>query len=194
MARVYGIKKRLEQNNVDPKLAKEIIGSGDLVDIIMRMEKALDFETMYQILDTCACGGGRDFIKLCERMGKELSGKSLRNKVNYINNDSADIKLALNDDGTLTETMSFRNGDKYKCVCGAMVNKGFRVCDLVPENGEKERRVMPLAYCFCCAGSCRRDLQLQLGVDLKTREIISSPINSSGTQPCEFIFEINPKD
>lgn len=192
MARVYGIQKRLECNNFDEKAIKEIIGSGDLVDIVIRMEKTLDPEMTRQILDTCACGGGRDFIKKCEKTGKELSGKPLSEKVSHINNDSdsKDVILKLNDDGTLTETMSFQSNGKYQCVCGAMVSKGFRVCALVPEKGDDGGRVMPLVYCYCCAGSCRRHLQLQLGVQLRTKEIISSPINSGGEKPCAFTFEI----
>jgi hypothetical protein len=55
MARVYGIKKRMEQNNLDERAVNEIIGDGDLVNIIIRMEKLLDPEITYQILDSCAC-------------------------------------------------------------------------------------------------------------------------------------------
>jgi hypothetical protein len=42
VARVYGIKKRLEQNNIDKKLIREIIGNEDLVEVITRMETLLD--------------------------------------------------------------------------------------------------------------------------------------------------------
>ncbi len=34
MARVYGIKKKLSQNNVDEKIIKEIIGNEDLVMLL----------------------------------------------------------------------------------------------------------------------------------------------------------------
>ena len=43
MARVYGIKKRLEQNNIAKKDIKEIIGNGDLVNIIKGHLKNRDF-------------------------------------------------------------------------------------------------------------------------------------------------------
>lgn len=49
MARVYGLTKKLERHLVDEKLAKEIIGNGDLVDITVRMEKLLDPGITYQI-------------------------------------------------------------------------------------------------------------------------------------------------
>jgi hypothetical protein len=41
MARVEGIKKRLENKNIDGKTIREIIGDGDLINITKRMEKYL---------------------------------------------------------------------------------------------------------------------------------------------------------
>jgi hypothetical protein len=41
MAKVYGITKRLEQNNINEEIVKEIIGNGDLVDIILRWKICL---------------------------------------------------------------------------------------------------------------------------------------------------------
>ena len=189
MARVYGIQKRLAQLGIDEKIAKEIIGNGDLVDIIGRMEKSLDPDTVYQILDTCACGGGREYIKQCEKIGKELAGKTLSEKIDFINNDPDLTHITLNDDNTLTITMSFQGNGEYGCACSAAVKNGVRVSDLASDKSAAGR-VMPLSYCVCCAGSCRRHLQLKLGVELKTKEIISSPINSRGEKPCRFILEI----
>ena len=42
MARVEGIKKSLAKNGADEKTTKEIIGSGNLVNVIERIEKTLD--------------------------------------------------------------------------------------------------------------------------------------------------------
>lgn len=49
MARLSGIKTKLAKHNIDEKLAKEIIGNGDLVDVTVRMETLLDLEIVYQI-------------------------------------------------------------------------------------------------------------------------------------------------
>ncbi len=191
MARVYGIQKRLEQNNIDEKLIKEIIGKGNLADIITQMEKLLDPYLLVQILDSCACSGGKEFRKQCEKIGKEVAGKALSEKINHINSISPDSeKITLNDDNTLLVTWSFNNNGKYKCVCSATVKTGVRVSELASENNGADDCVMPLTYCCCCAGSGRRHLQLQLGIELRTKEIVSSPINSRGEKPCEFIFEI----
>ena len=59
-------------------------------------------------------------------------------------------------------------------------------------NGDlvSEGRTMPLTYCLCCAGHCRQHLERLLGIQLKTKEVVSSPINSNGQKPCEFVLEI----
>ncbi|WP_035289182.1 MULTISPECIES: hypothetical protein [Clostridiaceae] len=192
MARVYGIKKRLEQNNIDKKLIKEIIGNGDLVEVITRMETLLDSIIMYESLDSCACLGGKEYLKKCEKIGKELTGKSINEKILYLNSKIfLSESIALNNDGTLTAVLVYKNNDKYSCVCSATVCKGVKVSDLALSKSNSVDRDMPLSYCLCCAGSFRRHLQLMLDVKLKTKEIISSPINSRGEKPCEFVFEFN---
>lgn len=87
MARVYGIKKKLMQNGIDEKIIKEIVGNEDLVDVIVRMEKLLDPNLMHEILDSCACRGGQDFLKKCEKIGKDLTNRSLDEKAEYLNNN-----------------------------------------------------------------------------------------------------------
>lgn len=189
--RVYGIQKRLERNNIYEQLIKEIIGNGNLVNIIKQMEKLLNSDMIYDILDSCACGGGKDFIKRCEKIGKEIADKTLSEKIDYINNISFESeKIILNDDNTLSVIWSFDNDGKYKCVCFAAVKTGVRVSELALEDNNVGDYVMPLSYCYCCAGSGHRHLQLQLGVELKTKEVISTPINSKGEKPCEFMLEI----
>ena len=187
MARVYGIKKRLEKNNFDDEFIKEIIGNGDLIDITLRMEKLLDHDMMRQILESCGCLGGKEYLKQCEKVGKEMAGKALEEKLDTINNEDHDFyTMTLNDDNTLTIKMCFKGDGKYRCSCSAAVKNGVKVSDIALSDD----RVMPLSYCFCCAGSSRLHLELKLGMKLKTKEIISSPINSKGEKPCSFIFEI----
>ncbi len=193
MARVYGIKKWLVENNTDPKLIRQIIGNEDLVEIIKRMENYLDYDMMYKSLDSCACLGGKEYLKKCEKIGKELIGKSLNEKIQHLSHQIfTSESIALNNDGTLTAVMVYKNNDKYSCVCSASVCKGVKVSDLALSENNSDDREMPLSYCLCCAGAFRRHLQLMLDVQMKTKNIISSPINSRGEKPCEFVFEIVP--
>jgi|GEM_PF-505397 len=199
MAKLYGIKKRLEDKDIDEKLRKEIIGNGNLIDVIERMEKLLEPEMMYEILDSCACLGSKEYLKMCEKAGKEAADKTLEEKVNHFSNELDYYKIALNDDNTLSVKMSFNgnntltanaNNEKFGCVCSAAVKNHVKVSDYAISANNSDEGVMPLSYCICCAGSSRVHLQLKLGVSLKTKEIISSPINSRGEKPCEFAFEI----
>ena len=187
MARVYGIKKRLEKSGTSETLIKEIIGDGNLVNIITRMEKTLPLGQTLDILDSCACGGGKEYINQCIKTGKEIADKTLSEKVEHINRISPDTDtVTLNTDNTITATWALADGEKYKCLCSAAVKKGQIVADLASDAAAPK---MPLIYCFCCAGSGRRHLQLQLGAKLKTKQIVSSPINSKGKFPCKIIFE-----
>jgi len=189
MARIYGIKKSLTEYGFDDKTIKKIVAGGNLINVIERMERALDPDALHEILDRHACGGGKDFIARMKKIGREIADKPLNEKITHINNISSDSeKITLNADNTLSVIWSFDNNGKYQCVCSAAVKPGVRVSDL--SEGVDDDRVMPLAYCFCCAGSGRRHLQLQLGAELRTKEIISSPINSKGEKSCEFILEI----
>ena len=192
MARVYGIKKRLEQNNIDKKPIREIIGNEDLIEVITRMETSLDSDIMYECLDSCACLGSKGYQKKCKNIGKELTNESLKEKIVYLNGKIFDSEsISLNNDGTLTAIMVYKNNDKYSCVCSATVCKDVKVSDLALSKSNSDDRDMPLSYCLCCAGSFRRHLQLMLEVKLKTKKIASSPINSRGEKPCEFVFEIS---
>ncbi len=192
MARVYGIKKWLSENNIDEKLIKHIIGNQNLVEVITRMENTLDSDMMYHSLDSCACLGGKEYLKKCEKIGKELTGKSLNDKILHLNhNILTSESITLNNDGTLTAVMVYKSNDMYSCVCSATVYKGVKVSDLAKPKNNTDDLDMPLSYCFCCAGGFRRHLQLMLNVKLKTKMIISSPINCRGEKPCEFVFEFN---
>ena len=184
MARIYGIRKRLADNNVDETLAKEIIGNGDLVEVTTRMEALLGAAVTHQLLDSCACGTGKK-----ELAGlKEVTGETLKDKleaITHLSDYHADWIITINQDETLTVRWDMKKDDQYTCACSAAVKNKVKVSDLVAEN-----RTMPLTYCFCCAGHARQQLQQLLGLPLKTKEIISSPINSGGNNPCEFILEI----
>ncbi len=184
MARVYGIRKRLAEQDIDAGLAKQIIGSGDLVEITVRMERLLDPETTHAILDSCACGTGRGELNAL----KEIEGDTLQEKIGRIArlpDFHADWDVSLSPDNTLRAGWAIQGNDAYACVCSAAVNRTAKVSDLTHSG-----RAMPLIYCFCCAGHCRRHLEELLRIRLKTRAVVSSPLSSSGEKPCAFVFEI----
>lgn len=184
MARVSGLKTKLSRHNIADTLAKEIIGNGDLVDIAIRMETLLDPDTVYQILDASACGTSKKELNGIKR----IAADSLQERIDamaHVGDFHAGWNVRLSNDDTITAGWTIQEKGAYACVCSAAVNKKQKVSDLA--HGD---RVMPLTYCFCCAGHCRRHLEKLLGVGLKTKEVVSSPIHSGGQKPCAFIFEI----
>jgi succinate dehydrogenase/fumarate reductase-like Fe-S protein len=183
MARVEGIKKRLEKNNIEESLVKEIT-SGDLVDVIIKMDKLLDPDLAYTILDSQACGTSAREINGIKKIAAETLSERIE-KISGLEDFHSSWDVRLNQDNTLTAGWVIKENDAYACVCSAAVKKGVKVSELTLGD-----RAMPLTYCFCCAGHCRRHLEKLLGVELKTKEIVSSPINSKGRIPCEFIFKI----
>ena len=192
MARVDGIKRGLKENNIDENLIKDIIGNGDIVNIIIRMDKLLNPIIVHQILDACACCTGKSTIyyKQTKKYGKEIAGKTLKEKITDLGNYNFDFgNTILNDDNTLTTGMYLKENGKYNCVCSAAI-KAVTNDSASPKKGDSNDRLMPLSYCYCCAGHFRCHLQNALDIKLKTKEIVSSPINSRGEKPCKFIFDI----
>lgn len=184
MPRLAGLKTKLSKYNIDEKTAKEIIGNGDIVDITARMEKLLDPEITYQILDASACGTSQKELNAI----REIEGETLQKKIEKIaclGDYHSNWNIILNEDNTLTAGWSIKDNDDFACVCSTSVNRELKVSDLSHKD-----RTMPLTYCLCCAGHCRRHLEKLLDLQLKTKEIVSSPINSKGKKPCEFIFDI----
>ena len=195
MARVEGIKKSLIKRGVEEQTVRELTRGGHLVDVIERMEAALDAEVLREILDEHGCGGGKEYLARLKKIGKDIAALPLADRVAHVDAVTpASERYALNDDGTLAVTLAYDGGlpddgggRRYRCLCSAAVSKGVRVADLA---AEASGRVMPLAYCHCCAGSCRRHLELQLGVALRTKAVVSAPIHSQGGAPCGFVFEV----
>lgn len=66
---------------------------------------------------------------------------------------------------------------KYACACPTFNKSGF---------GEKVLK----DYCYCCAGHFLYHYQIMLGIRLKTWEIVSSPLDSDGAEPCVIRFLI----
>lgn len=188
MARVFGIRKGLEKEKVDPEQIRAIIGGGDLVQVILRMEASLDLARMRRILEACGCTGGKKTLDHCRAVGEQMAGKPLREKIAELNETSDGQRMVLNEDHTLTMTMRFVQNGKYACVCSAAVTRGVRISDLALR--ESDSPVMPLSYCYCCAGASRLHTELKLGHALRVKEILSSPIHSRGSEPCAFVLEM----
>jgi hypothetical protein len=192
MPSINRIQKALLTENVNAKVIEEIIGDGDIVNVIQRMDNLLEPEIKCSILDSCACctKNSKSRDKKCKDYGKMTAGKPLLEKINSLAGIDFGM-VSLNKDNCLTVEFCWDADGNRTCSCGD-IKVPIVASRLLLKNKKIpiDDRIMPLTYCLCCAGHFRYHLQNALGIKLKTKEIISSPINSKGEKPCKFLLEI----
>jgi hypothetical protein len=185
------LKKSLHKHNVDESIINQIFeGHEDLDDkaskrkkisfftqAMKKMDELMDYDTKYEIIDWCACckGGKRD--KDVKKLGKELKGKNLEEKLKALWEVPNMGKPILDEDGNIKTGIYYKGEEGFKCACPCL-------------HDEKIEESISSTYCLCCAGHFRYHYQNALGVKLKTIGVVSSPITSLGKEPCEFAFEI----
>lgn len=187
-------KKTLLENQVDWAIIDEVFqGYEKIVDkspkknkasffhqAIDVLEKALAPEQVKEIVEGNACcksgvrernskkfAGINDGLGIMERLEKI-------NKAPYLNMGHAEI----DDKGDLiVYGVSYMYEGKYECGCPTI---------------SRTKRDYPISkgYCFCCGGHFKYHYEIMLCVKLNIKEVISSPLDSSGESPCVFRFEI----
>ncbi len=109
----------------------------------------------------------------------KLKGKPIKERIRILNamdvNESA--RSRLNDDGTLSIFWDFEDNGKHRCVC-SIINK------------LSKPTTVSLTFCGCCSGHVKYHFENSLGVKLRLKETVSSPISSNGEKQCEHLFEI----
>lgn len=151
------------------------------IDFIDLMDKLLTKEQCLAVMEKQGCckSGKRD--KDCKTFGKEHAKKPLAEKLSLLSGEENMMAPRLNDDGTITiEWGGHQNGvhtGKTTCSCGAIKKL-------------KQPFSVSATYCGCCAGHFLYHYQNALGVKLKLKEIVSSPLNTNGDKPCSFTYEI----
>ncbi|WP_312106083.1 hypothetical protein [Lachnoclostridium sp.] len=69
------------------------------------------------------------------------------------------------------------HGERFACACS---------------NFNKLKRDYPVSktYCFCCGGHFKYHYEIMLGVNLRVKEVVTSPLDSNGMNSCVFTFDI----
>lgn len=154
-----------------------------IISFIDLLDKLLTKEQVLRIMQNegCSKGGQRDID--AKAFGKLHKEKSLFEKIELMK--TADLGYifppTLNADGTLSISFGgHQNGvhkGKTTCSCGAIkkLKQPFSVSS---------------TYCGCCAGHFMYHYQNALGIKLRLKQIVSSPLNTNGEKPCSFIYEI----
>lgn len=151
------------------------------IDFINQMDKLLSTKQCLAVMQEQGCckGGKRD--KDCKAFGEANKDKPIAEKLALMFTIENMMSPSLNDDGSFTITMSgYQNGihtGKTTCSCGTIKKL-------------KQPFSVSKTYCGCCAGHFLYHYQNTLGVKLRLKEIVSSPLNTNGEKPCSFTFEI----
>ena len=142
------------------------------------MNEQVDSQKLQDIFEWNACckGGARE--KASKAFAKENAHLSLYEKLEKIKEVPYMGEVLRNQDGTITVmAVSYSDGEKYLCACSNF-------------NGLKMDYHVSKNYCFCCAGHFKHHYEIMLGVEVKTLEIVSSPLDSDGKNPCVIKYAI----
>lgn len=187
------LRSSLERNGVDAAVMEQVYQGFEAIEdkspkkvkaVFMRhamkvLDDNLPYERRYEILDGCACclGGSRE--QKVKRFLRDIADEShtLAEKVERLRQARPFYNSTrLNADGTITDGVYYQVDGEYHCAC-TMFTK------------EKIDEPISSTYCLCCAGHFRHHLQKALGLKLRTVRVASSPLESLGKEPCEFVFE-----
>jgi hypothetical protein len=145
------------------------------IQAIERMEELLDRQLCHDIRDACACSKGGWRLKSMQKIAKECEGQSIEQRLQAIGQVTYLGNPVLNEDGTITAGIGDVGG--FQCPCPVF-------------DGVELEQAVSKTYCYCCAGHFRHHYQIALGKRLRTRDVVSSALESRGKEPCRFVFEI----
>lgn len=187
-------RETLDSFNVSPDIIEEMyIGFDGLVSKTNKkiksaffcqalnvMNKKLPAEKVQEIFEANACCKSGARKKASEEIARIHANKSIEEKLSlissrpYLNMGSAE----LDENGyLLVHAVSYHPGDQFECACPTI-------------SKVKRDDVIPREYCYCCGGHFKYHYEIMLGVKLKLIEIVSSPHDTDGKQPCQFRYQI----
>jgi hypothetical protein len=151
--------------------------------IAMGMEGLLSKEQCLSIMSEQGCGKKGVTDKEHQEFGRIHEGKPLDVKLELMkeNGPHKGLFRKINDDGTLTIAWGYGEEGNYRCIC----RKISRLQKDKPQPVD-----VPFSFCGCCGGHIRFHNENALGVKLRLKEIVSSPLITGGEKRCEFTFEI----
>ena len=155
----------------------------EVLSLIDQMNTLLTQKECFAVMEEQGCCKDEKVTAPFQAFGIKHKNKSVEEKIELFDELETGHKALchLNPDGTLSIYWEFKQKDKYQCVCRVIKR-------LYKERGEPVH--VSSTFCGCCAGHVRNTYQYALGVKLQLKEIVSSPISTSGKKRCEFLFNI----
>jgi len=190
MPKVKEIKKTMIEQGISTEIMAQIEfpkqrgnHPEEVLSLINQMDKLLTREQCLAIMEEQGCYKGEGYSAPFITFGLEHTGSTLIEKIKLFNEWESGRKAPchLNPDGTLSIYWNGWDNEKKQCVCN-VIKRLYKT-----RSGPVD---VSATFCGCCAGHVRSSYQLALGVKLRLKEIVSSPISSGGQKRCEFLFEI----
>jgi hypothetical protein len=140
-----------------------------------RMDELLSAEDRHAVRDVCACSKGGWRLKAAQAIAREHAGQSLEARLEALRQVRYMGEPVLNKDGSITAGIGAEGG--FPCPCPVF-------------GGRTPAPPVSITYCYCCAGHFRFHYQIALGRSLVTKAVLSSSLESGGTRPCRFVYDI----
>ena len=137
-------------------------------------------EQVQKIIEANACCKSGARLKASKEFARVHADKSLEERLKliserpYMNMGRAE----LDENGEIrVHAVSFHNGERFECVCPTV-------------SKVKRDYAIPREYCYCCGGHFKFHYEIMLDVKLELAEIVSSPHDTEGKEPCAFRYRI----
>ena len=144
------------------------------------MNERLPKERVQEIIEANACCKSGARLKASQEFAKVHKDDTVEERLRliserpYMNMGRA----ALDADGTiLVHAVTYVFEDRFACACPTV-------------SCVKRDYAIPREYCYCCGGHFKFHYEIMLGVKLELCEIVSSPHDTDGREPCVFRFRI----
>ena len=141
-----------------------------------------DISTVHNLYESNACCKGGSREKAAKAFAKKYEGVDYAERLRHIDEVAYMGTAVLESDNVIcVNAVRYVVGDKFACACSNFNKSGYT------EKVKKD-------YCYCCAGHFLHHYQIMLGVKLKTKEIVSSPLDGGGAEPCVIRFSVVQTD
>ena len=182
--------------NVDEQTIGAILGTDDMAEpkegtqayadfmasTLARCGELLDHDTLCAVMLDRACCKGGFRMNNARKLAKEHGETPLAEKLKLLGELKYMGKPFLNEEGDIeTVAVGAHGFTGMECPCWRLKGLSSAGCP------------MPLSYCACCGGHFLTHYQKALGLKLRLKKVVSSMLNSKGTAPCVFQYEIMSK-
>ena len=187
---VKSIKKTMFKKGIPAEIMAQIDFSElqgnqlkEVLALIEQIDNLLTHEDCLSIMEEQGCYKTGEAHEMNLLFGRSHAGKSIEERISLLDDKTVhpNVPCHVNDDGTLSVFWEIGQKGNYQCVCS---------CYTQLKKEQPNMGNISKTYCGCCGGHIRHHYQNILGVKLRLKEIVSSPIISNGEKRCEFLFEI----